>query len=381
MTEDFTTQAEFRAFERQFNKVRKANAQVRVDAVGLLTPELLRKHLKSGQDLVLQYGRRGATVTYTLADLQKFAKAVKTTKDTHRDKVAGVPLLQLEAASRPEDHERSRQQIKNATLYRIHNNILHFQVSASGENGKQYYQVRVRLEEWYDNMTDPRTWLSAARNCAVGRLSFDCGCGRHQYWYRYLATIGGFALSPLEKDFPKIRNPQLTGCCCKHVLKVLKQLKSASVHGLIAKELERQSKSAGYVDNKASKYLNKAELQKAKRAKGSDRDSEAAKRAYEEFQAARNTFKKQAKNLERKNRVKELTAKLKAQEARAKAIERKLADQERKAKNDALAAKLSQALNMAKKYKLPQDEVLSDFATENGLKREEVTKLVEGYKL
>jgi hypothetical protein len=381
MAENFTTQAEFKAFERQYNKIRRSNRNEREDAVGLLTPQKMRQHIRSGQDLVLDYGRQGKKVVYTLEELKQFADAIEKTKKISRNKIAGAPLLYLEKASLPEDHKRSRAQIRNATLYRVQNNMLHFQVTASDDSDKQYHQVRIRLEEWFDQMTDPRTWLSAARNAAMGRMSFDCTCGRHQFWYRYLATIGGFAVAPLEKDFPKIRNPRLTGCCCKHVLKVLRYLKSPSVHAILAKHMEKQSEAVGYADKPGGKFLRKAEIQKAKRARGSDKQHEAAKRAYEDFKKAKDTFKRKAKTKEAKAKVRALTAKLKAQESRAKAAEKKIKDMEAKAQRDVLAGRLSGQLSMAKKYKLPREDVLKDFAEENEMKTTDVEEIVKEYEL
>ena len=54
-----------------------------------------------------------------------------------------------------------------------------------------------------------------------------------------------------EQDFPKIRNPGLTGCCCKHVLKVLRVLKTNAIQAVLSRELERQSASVGFADPRA----------------------------------------------------------------------------------------------------------------------------------
>ena len=40
-------------FDREARKERQGAGEHRADAVGLLTPALLRKHIKSGTDLVL----------------------------------------------------------------------------------------------------------------------------------------------------------------------------------------------------------------------------------------------------------------------------------------------------------------------------------------
>ena len=62
-------------FDREARKERQGAGEHRADAVGLLTPALLRKHIKSGTDLVLAYGKKGATVSYTVDDLKRFVEA------------------------------------------------------------------------------------------------------------------------------------------------------------------------------------------------------------------------------------------------------------------------------------------------------------------
>lgn len=61
-----------------------------------------------------------------------------------------------------------------------------------------------------------------------GHLSFDCDCERHRYFFRYIATIGGFNAGRDETGYPKIRNPGLKGVACKHVLRVMAELQSSA---------------------------------------------------------------------------------------------------------------------------------------------------------
>jgi len=52
-------------------------------------------------------------------------------------------------------------------------------------------------------------------------IKFQCSCGRFTYFYRYIATKGGFALGIQENRFPEIRNRMLKGVLCKHLIKVM----------------------------------------------------------------------------------------------------------------------------------------------------------------
>ena len=63
-------QDELKNFDKDARGQRAEARGKRKEAVGLLTPALFRKHIKSEKDLVLDYGRQGATVTYTVDDLK-----------------------------------------------------------------------------------------------------------------------------------------------------------------------------------------------------------------------------------------------------------------------------------------------------------------------
>lgn len=105
-------------FDREARKERQDAGEHRAEAVGLLTPALLRKHIKSGTDLVLAYGRKGATVSYTVDDLKRFVEARERADKAFRPETRGVPLAQLENASREADRQRS-QEVKSALLYKV----------------------------------------------------------------------------------------------------------------------------------------------------------------------------------------------------------------------------------------------------------------------
>lgn len=296
---------ELKAFEKEAAQERQEARELREDAVGLLTPSLLRKNIRNGTNIVLAYGRKGLTVEFTIDDLKRFVAANERAQKNFRQEVRGVPLVQLERNSDRKDVERSRE-VRSATLYRIDKNLLHFRVSG---NSKPNYLVRVRLEDWNLALHSTANPLVSARMAATGRISFDCACGRHQYWYRYLTNIGGFDVNPpKEQDFPKIRNPGLKGCCCKHVLKVLRVLKSNTVHAVLAKEIERQGSTIGFGDTVRARFLKSNEIKQAARARGVAKNPKEAMQAERRFQREARDFVEDAK---KKKNVSELQKKLK----------------------------------------------------------------------
>jgi hypothetical protein len=80
----------------------------------------------------------------------------------------------------------------------------------------------------------------AADTLRKGYLAFDCDCERHRYFFRYVATIGGFNAGRDETGYPKIRNPSLRGIACKHVLRVMAELQSsASILSFLEKAMAK----------------------------------------------------------------------------------------------------------------------------------------------
>lgn len=281
-----------------------------------LTPDMLldRHALTKGgqQQLALAYGKN-RELKFSLSELRDIAKRIDARKGKFESDVKGVIVQDLVRISLPIDKQRAKD-VSAATLFKFEKNTLHFRVTASGEtpNAPTHYLVRVRLEEWSDRIKDStrsNSFFIAAQRASRGHISFDCGCGRHQFWYRYLATIGGFALTPEEHVFPKIRNRNLKGCCCKHVLKTLMILQQSVVQGRISMEMQAEAKRKGFGTKKA-KYLSAdeleqtetattAEFEKMRKAFSKVKDTEPAREALKQLKA-----KRKGKNVELDDKTK-----------------------------------------------------------------------------
>jgi len=257
---------EFKEFEKMFRRViRPRSYEARKEGQRTLTPQMFKK-LESGRlkpkEIAKLLGKGPDGTQFTLEDLRKFNEAKVKKQKEFNPSVSGSPVAQLLGASWTKDLERARKGIKTATLYRVSGDLLHFRTSSETKPGT-YHQVRVRLEEWKENLTGGKDCISSVRRAATGRISLDCDCGRYQYWFRYMATIGGYALTPFEYAFPKIRNPGLGGALCKHSIRVLLQLQAPLTHNFLAKEMQRQSEAVGFGGDKSkTKFLTKAEMEK-----------------------------------------------------------------------------------------------------------------------
>ncbi|MCY1434968.1 hypothetical protein D9M71_510460 [compost metagenome] len=142
--------------------------------------------------------------------------------------------------------------------------------------------------------------MSASKAAALMRkqnVRFDCDCGRHRYWYRYLATIGNYNSGRAESGYPKIRNPNLAGMACKHVLRVMTEIEASGfVLSFLARAIEKGRKvEDGSAHIRAvQKEVDKQAAKQAKRPKvrgasSGDRDFERAALALRKLSRATTT--------------------------------------------------------------------------------------------
>ena len=243
------------------------------------------KAAQEKQGIVLAYGM--SERSYTIAELCDFVMALEKAKGKFQNKIQGVPYASLLRASRPIDKERAKT-VRNATFYQRRGNVLYFKVTG---NSNPFYRVQIRLENWDNAILGTDPVFLAVKKITSGRISIECPCGRHQYWYRYMASLGGYGLKPVETGFPKIRNRNLTGCCCKHVLRVLTELKSNRLILLLSKELEMERNRSGYSNTPGTRMLSVQDL----RLSEGQRLTRDARAALEKYRQEAEELKKKIK--------------------------------------------------------------------------------------
>lgn len=135
-------------------------------------------------------------------------------------------------------------------------------------------------------------------------VRFDCDCGRHRYWFRYIATLGRYNAGRPETGFPKIRNPKLNGIACKHVLRVMSEIEGGSaVQAFLTRAIEkgRQNEDgSGHIRQQQKEAERLAEKQ-ARRPRGGatnsgDRDFDRARKALRKQSRATTTKPKKTAN-------------------------------------------------------------------------------------
>lgn len=159
----------------------------------------------------------------TFDDLKAFSAAVRDIRNRHKGKQyrGGIRPKQVVDLSRQEDRERARKEIHSAAPVMNRGGMVHFQTNAGPNYGATRHHVYVEFLNYNAVVASPATPAKLVKELTEGNIKFDCDCGRHTFWFRFIATIGGFNYGRAEDGFPKVRNPKLYGVACKHVLRVM----------------------------------------------------------------------------------------------------------------------------------------------------------------
>lgn len=192
-------------------------------------------------------------------DLVKLARKANSLRGQYQ---GGIRPTMVINAALPIDRQRATDEIPwshpGVSVYNPSRKslIITFNTAASGKYREKQHFVTVELME-FDKITghflspdNPKAQAEKDANVLKDSLiKFDCDCGRHTYWYRFIATTGDFAyigskpLGRAETGLPKIRNPQLKGIACKHVLRTMQSLlRDRGTHNFLVKAILKQYK-------------------------------------------------------------------------------------------------------------------------------------------
>lgn len=289
-------------FQQLFSKIEKAQKKARRNAKRTLNRGTFTNPTSKALKAL---GEKAKGMRFTKADLESFDKSRKGVVAKYDAKTAGVPYSFLVKSSRQIDIDRSNNRVDDGTGIRWANfnslkgNLLTMRTDASAVSKHSHHRVKIRIEEWDDYMANPPngSYKEAVKAACAGRISFDCDCGRHQYWYRYIATMGNFQIKPpSEFAFPKIRNPELSGVACKHVLKSARILQTPSLQNILAREMEKQADRVGFGSDNKTVFATKqeqAKIQRANRDKVTDKGK--ADRDYQKYQRAQRAMERKIK--------------------------------------------------------------------------------------
>ena len=200
------------------------------------------------------------------------------------DQASAKALRYVSTGEPGSDIDKARREITRGVPVSALNGMIRFITNAGPDSKVHRHHVVVNLHEFEaaaaqvaaSSTKDRKTPKQVANWLRKQKLSFDCDCERHRYFFRYVASIGGFAAGRKETGYPKIRNPRLHGVACKHVLRVMTELESSNG---VLRFLEKHLQSVS--EYKARTQLTEAEAKEAVQAKSSTKIKTSKQRATE----------------------------------------------------------------------------------------------------
>lgn len=239
------------ALKEQKNLAKLDNTAWKKDYNKLLNPDMLRN---LDFESINRTNKVGAV--FTADDLVNFKRRIDKLGKKYK---GGIKPKQLINQALKIDRERATKEIGWAVISGYNNSVFRFVTKSSGKYKETRHFVNVEFTEFASIVAKPIDDNKAVEMLKNSYVKFDCDCGRHRYWYRYVASIGKFAYvgkSPIgraETAYPKIRNPNLSGVACKHVLRVMHSiLYDKNVNDTLQKAVNgiRKGKSNKKISNK-----------------------------------------------------------------------------------------------------------------------------------
>ncbi|WP_417212063.1 hypothetical protein [Acinetobacter venetianus] len=174
----------------------------------------------------------------TLADLEAFRKNIEALGKNYH---SGITPMQVISLSLQDDIDRANKQIHSSMPYRRKAGLVQFITNASAGSEDTAHYVNVEYLGFSKVVfdTNKTSTFSVKNLVANGNVKFECDCGRYKYWLRYLNSIAGTTLGRIEPGFPKLRNPQLQGVACKHILRVMQWTRSAAGVAYLEAEIRK----------------------------------------------------------------------------------------------------------------------------------------------
>ncbi|WP_038212771.1 hypothetical protein [Xenophilus azovorans] len=221
--------------EAALRRVQAADLASRQSATTILSPEAVSGKVSPAR--VLMTTIDGAPRVITADDLRRFRARIAEVGKNLR---VGITPREALSMSRPIDLKRARDEIKFAVPVFMRGDVLRLATDSGPASKVSRHIFEVQLPQFTAAVARPATAQQAAAwLLSETPIRFNCDCEAHTFWLRYLASVGGWAYGRQETGFPKIRNPRLAGCLCKHGVRAVDTLSSLLIRRHVAKAIEQ----------------------------------------------------------------------------------------------------------------------------------------------
>lgn len=191
------------------------------------------------------------SVALTGKQIKAFKENIKAVQQQFRGGLTARQILDFAAHI---DKQRAQREIRVSIPVIAKGGRVQFTTSASLKYKAKNHHVTVEFMSYEAAVAGGQgSPLTMARWLRQEPLKFDCDCGRHKFFYRYISTIGAFNAGRPELGYPKVTNPELKGVACKHVVRTMAEIaSSANVTAFLATLIEKGRAAARPSDVKKS---------------------------------------------------------------------------------------------------------------------------------
>jgi len=194
-------------------------------------------------------------------NLKQYANNVLTAQDKFK---GGITPSEIIKWSNDIDRQRANEQIFFASLFSRKNDTFRYVTNAWVKSEDTVHYVTVQFLSYERSLTGTKeaNAYQVKTNIVGKKVRFTCDCGRHRYFYNYIAGLGNYHLGQKEIRYPYIRNEYLTGIACKHVLRVMQHITSASGIQQILMYLKKDKAKLNTDERIKVEPVSKAEIQR-----------------------------------------------------------------------------------------------------------------------
>jgi len=260
----------------------------------ILTPKDVQGDYDAHRLLTTTLGGRRRALTRD--DLRTFRRNVDTVQRKYTGGIRARDVLDL---SESIDRERANKEIRSCAPVSSSGGTVRFLTNSGPDSDVPHHHVTVEFPSFSAVVAGARGregdgGKQAAQQLRKERLKIECDCGRWRYWYRYMATIGKYNAGRDESGYPKIRNPNLKGVACKHIVRVMAEVEKS---GTVLNFLTRMVDKARERDSaKVQVQSKQAEAEQAIAKRGRTRDVESSMRARQKAKEMAAARRKEAAN-------------------------------------------------------------------------------------
>ena len=177
---------------------------------------------------VLMTTMGGVARPLTYDDLATFRYNVQHLQARYKGGIRARQVLDMSLA---EDRERANKEIRMAVPVAATGGRVRFLTNAGPDSKVNHHHVVVDFMSYGAAAAGARGSDKGGKGSASWMrrepVRIECDCERWRYWFRYVATIGRFNAGRDETGYPKVRNPNLHGIACKHILRVMAEVESS----------------------------------------------------------------------------------------------------------------------------------------------------------